>query len=189
MGFFGSGDVTFLMRNSAAAVEGAREQLRHLQQEGLDEFIWDISGVDENNLPSRRHSWMRFFEELPMISVDYKLPEETPEDYVTRMARDGTATGIAKIMHLIKGNVGLQFKVQNEIVDNSERWRSTLDPVPVMGTRYPLIEPVAGIVPVRTHIMEMSYLRFYEGGEYSWMKMDMPVLKNPIEIVFANPIT
>ncbi|TAL57448.1 MAG: hypothetical protein EPN86_02050 [Nanoarchaeota archaeon] len=189
MGFFGSTDVVSMLRNSNAAMQGAKERLICLQQEGLDEYVWGVSGINENNLPARRYSWMRFFEGLPMMSVDYKLPGETPEGYITRMARDGTAARIADILCLIKGNVALQFKIQNENVDNTERWHSTLDSSSAMGFGYSLIEPVSGIVPVRTHIMEMAYLRFYEGREYSWMKRGGPIIKDPVEIIFANPVT
>jgi hypothetical protein len=139
-----------------ADMEEAKERLKHAQEHGIDHEVWHIYGSNTSNFPNYDRG---FLDWISFQKREFKSSSESGQDYISRLVRSGQNIDFNGNLYVVKGSLGLDFKLRTEgTQETREKIRFyDLDKDSTLGGIIVDLEDVEGIVPVRNHNFRLDY--------------------------------
>ena len=89
----------------------AKERLKHAQEHGIDHEVWHVYGSNTNNYPNYDRG---FLDWLLIQKKEFKSSSESAQDYISRLVRSGQIIEYSGNLYIVKGSLGLDFRLRNE---------------------------------------------------------------------------
>jgi hypothetical protein len=159
----------------------AKRKLIDIQDNGLDRVIWHIYDSEPGKFPKQDND---LFDLILMRNREYKSTSESPQDYISRLIEKGKKKDDNGILHVVKGDISLDFRVRDEGTTVTVHDLTLFEANFVesyLATPFPL-EVVKGKVNVINHHFRLDYQGWNSTNNRKITGWN--VTRNPDELVY-----